>query len=238
MITLKNLLKRKGDIIKMLGEEIGLIVLNKLKTDINDLNNFSKVELNNVIFALCNYIDSNDDITYGDINNIPLNNIIPIWERWYNDYKEKYNTYNFTDKNKIVCDYRNNGIGYYWVDIGKLFCIESMIRMKDCGRVRYGNTTFELRESTDLNNISHIIIVFDLVKHTIVQIKGHSNKLPDKKYWNLIYDFIIEFPFEIMDYKPTFKPENDFKISMLPYEKQINLTKIHPNLKRYMSRIC
>lgn len=211
----------------IVGDKIGLIIFDKIK---KDCGNLSEKELYKIVYHTCNYIDSNKHLTYDYINEINLNEISNIWVNFFTDYKQKYDSSEYIENNKIIFDYRIDGFGYYWVDLEKLFCIDSMIRMKDCGRVNYGNTTFELREVTDKGSLSHVIIVYNLEKKLILQIKGKSSKLPNKKYWGYIYKFLMEFPEEINGYSPTFKPETDFKIQYLPTEEQKFILLRHPKL--------
>lgn len=211
----------------IVGNKLGPIIFDKIKKDCGDI---SEKEFYKVVYHTCNYIDSNKHLTYGNLNEINLNEISDIWVNFFTDYKQKYNSSEYIENNKIIFDYRINGFGYYWVDLEKLFCIDSMIRMKDCGRVNYGNTTFELRETTDKESLSHVIVVFNLEKKLILQIKGKSSKLPNKKYWEYVYKFLMEFPEEINGYSPTFKPETDFKIQYLTLEQQKSIHLRHPKL--------
>lgn len=217
----------EGNIKKIIGEEIGNVIIKKLRMEIVDLEKIPEKTIYNMVYSLCNYVDSNNKIS---IYNVNFNEILNIWNAFLSEYKKNYNSFDYKETNKVIADYRINGIGYYWVDIKKLFCIDSMIRMKDCGRVNYGNTTFELRESTENESLSHVIIVFNLKDKLILQIKGKSSKLPEKKYWHLIYRFLLDFPEEINGYTPTFKPETDFKIQYLTLEEQKSIFLKHPKL--------
>ena len=217
----------EDNIKKIIGEEVGEIIINKLKEDFEDYKKIPEKKIYNIVYSLCNYVDSNCDITYNDMN---LKTIVDTWDTFLDEYKRNYKSTDYKETNKVIVDYRVNNIGFYWVDINKLFCIDSMIRMKDCGRVNYGNTTFELRETTENESLSHVIIVFNVKDNLILQIKGKSSKLPEKKYWNLIYKFLLDFPKEINGYTPTFKPETDFKIQYLPLENQKSIFLKHPKL--------
>jgi hypothetical protein len=211
----------------IIGDEIGSIIYDKIK---KDCGNIPEKEFYKIVYHTCNYIDSNKNLTYKNLKDLNLNEVNQLWLDFLNNYKEKYNPSEYVEKNKIIFDYRLNGLGYYWVDLEKLFCIDSMIRMKDCGRVNYGNTTFELRETTENKSLSHVIIVYNLEEKLILQIKGMSSKLPNKKYWHLIHKFLLNFPEEINGYSPTFKPETDFKIQYLPVEEQKLILLRHPKL--------
>lgn len=217
----------EDNIKKIIGEEIGNVIIKKLREEIVDFEKIPEKTIYNMVYSLCNYVDSNNKIS---IYNVNFNEIFNIWDNFLTEHKKNYNSYDYKETNKVIADYRIGDIGYYWVDINKLFCIDSMIRMKDCGRVNYGNTTFELRESTENESLSHVIIVFNLKDKLILQIKGKSSKLPEKKYWHLIYRFLLDFPEEINGYTPTFKPETDFKIQYLTLEEQKSIFLKQPKL--------
>ena len=117
-------------------------------------------------------------MSYHKLDDINLSDIKNIWESFLNDYKKNYNTSNYIEKNKIILDYRINGIGFYWVDLEKLFCIESMVRMQDCGRVNYNHTTLELRQQFLNRNESHMIVVYDTITNNINQVKGKKSSKP------------------------------------------------------------
>lgn len=219
-----------SNIIKIIGYDLGNVIYDKLLNSNINLKDLPEKDIYNIVYATFNYIDSHKQLNYNHIQEINLNEIINIWETYLNEYKEQYKKRAYVETNKVILDYRMGGMGYYWVDLDKLFCIDSMIRMKDCGRVNYGNTTFELRETTNNESLSHVIIVYNLKDDLILQIKGQSNKLPNKKYWGFIYDFLLNYPKEINGYKPTYKPENDFKLEYLPTEKQKELMLKHPKL--------
>lgn len=224
-------MKIEKSIKKIIGDDIGNIIIDKLKTDIKDIKKMSDKTIINIVYSLCNYVDSNKDITYDNLENVNLNDITNIWNVFLNDYKNKHNTLNYIEKNKIIADYREDGIGYYWVDLEKLFCIESMVRMRDCGRVNYGRTTLELRQQLLDKNESHMIIVYNTLTNDINQIKGEKGSKPNKKYWGYFYKLLMESDFKINKYTPTYKPESDLKITDLPVNLQSSIYLKHPKLK-------
>jgi hypothetical protein len=216
---------------KIIGEQIGNIIINRLNADINVFEKLSDKAIYKIIYSLCNYVDSNVDIIYDDIMDIHMSEINTIWESFLSDYKKNYNTSNYIEKNKIILDYRINGIGFYWVDLEKLFCIESMVRMQDCGRVNYGHTTLELRQQFLDRNESYMIVVYNTTTNDINQIKGKKSSKPNKKYWEYLYKLLIDSDYKINEYVPTYKPESDLKMSDLPLILQSTIYLKHPKLK-------
>jgi len=216
---------------KIIGKLIGNIIIDKLRADINEFEKLSDKIIYKIVYSLCNYVDSSNSISYDDITSIDTNVIIDTWKSFLNDYKKTYNTSNYIEKNKVILDYRINGIGFYWVDLEKLFCIESMIRMEDCGRVNYGHTTLELREQSLERNESHMIIVYNTITNDINQIKGKKSSKPNKKYWEWFYKFLMDTDYKINEYIPTYKHESDLKIIDLPITSQLDIYLKYPKLK-------
>lgn len=223
-----KLSKREQIIFKILGPELGSLVFNKLKNDIDDITTIPKQDMLNMIYQLCNYIDSTT--TYDNLNTISIYDIKKIWLDFFNDYKQTYNPKTYVESNKIILDYREKGIGYYWVDLEKMFCIDSMIRMEDCGRVNYGHTTLELREETTDSNISHMIIVYEIESGNIRQVKGKSNQKPPQSIWIWFYNFLCDTDYKIHKYIPTYKPENDLTILDFDTTQKSSIYMKHPNL--------
>jgi hypothetical protein len=210
------------------GDILGPIIFDKIKKDCGDI---SEKETYKIVYKICNYIELNKGISYDDLKNINVNQIIDIWVSFLNDYKKNYNTSQYIEKNKIILDYRINGIGFYWVDLEKTFCIESMVRMQDCGRVNYGHTTLELRQQFLDRNESHMIVVYDTITNNINQIKGKKSSKPNKKYWEYFYKLLMDSDYKINQYIPTYKPESDLKIKELPHTLQSDIYLKHPKLK-------
>jgi hypothetical protein len=223
------MIKKEEMILKILGPDLGVLIFNKIKPYIDEM---SKQNILNLTYSICNYIDSNPNKSYNNLDDINLNDIRNIWLEFLNEFKERYDPTTYIEHNKIILDYRKNDIGYYWVDLRKLFCIESMIRMEDCGRVNYGNTTLELREQTQTSNVSHMIVVYEYETGNIRQIKGKSSLKPSVSHWEWFYKFLMDTDYKINEYVPTFKPNTDLVISDLnPFQKTSIYNK-HPNLNK------
>lgn len=217
---------------KILGKENGNLVFLKLKNDIPDLLDEQNKHILKIVYPLCNFIDSNDTFNYQKLNEINLNNIKSLWDDFLKEFKINYSKTQYIEKNKIILDYRENQIGHYWVDLEKLFCIESMIRMEDCGRVNYGHTTLELREQTTTSNVSHMIIVYETETGNIRQVKGKSSSTPNITKWEYFYRFLIETDYKINEYVPTYKPETDLTVSQLTLTQKTSIYNKHSTLNK------
>lgn len=219
------------DIKKVLGDSAVRNVSNLLD------DNISPNSLGNILNIIGNYVDVFLNGDYELLQNITLDEVFSIWKKYYNTKIESYSSLDYVEKNKIIVDYREDGVGFYWVDLEKEFCIESMIRMKDCGRVNYGNTTLELRKQSNKENTSHMIIVYEKNTGNIRQVKGKINSKPNKKYWKYFYRFLMDTDYMVNEYIPTYKPFNDLLVSDLSLQEQLSVYKKYPNLKNNKSII-
>lgn len=186
--------------------------------------------LANVLNIIGNYTEIILKNAYNLLSDKKLDDIISEWNLYYESYKNSYSFNNYVEHNKIICDYRKDEIGFYWVDLETQFCMESMIGMEDCGRVNYGNTTLELREQTLNSTDSCMIIVYGIYDNNIRQVKGKCNSKPNRKYWDYFYKFLIDSDYKVNEYIPTYNPKNDLLVSDLDSIQQSSIYSKHPNL--------
>lgn len=224
--------KLEKTLFKILGEKVGNLVFSKLKNEIENLTTIPNKNILNMVYAMCNYVDSNETLNYNKLDELNLNKVETIWVDFLEIFKFKYFNTQYIEKNKIILDYRKNEIGHYWVDLEKLFCVESMIRMKDCGRVNYGHTTLELREQTTTSNVSHMIIVYETKTGNIRQVKGKHSLKPDISKWDYFYNFLIDTNYKINEYIPTYKSETDLTVSELTPDQKTSIYNKHPALNK------
>ena len=74
---------------------------NKIKKECGDL---TLNETRKIVYDICNYIDSNEELTYDNLKDINLKNINQIWGEFLNNYKQSYDTLNYNETNKIILD--------------------------------------------------------------------------------------------------------------------------------------
>ena len=214
---------------KVLGPESEPFVYRFIQDNKQFLKN---ITLPTQLNTIGNYVYLMDEGNYSILDNIDAETLFKNYKNLVSNFKNTYNTDNFIETNKVIWDGRVNGYGFYWVDLGKEYCIESMIRMQDCGRVNFGNTTLELREQRSKDNISHMIVVYERKSGNIKQIKGKQNTKPDKLYWIYLYFLLVDSGYLFNEYIPTYKPENDLLISEFSNSLQFAIYSKHPNLKR------
>jgi hypothetical protein len=225
-----NIIVKEKSVKTILGQDNGQIVFDKIMVETDSLKKISDKRVKELTYTISNYIETVCDSDYSILQHKTIKEIEDLWGSWVHEFKSSYNTKNHNETNKILLDRRVDGIGFYWVDLEKEFCIESLIRMDDCGRVNYGDTTIELREQTETENLSWVIIVYDTVKKNIRQIKGKNNQKPDIIYWPHISDFLLNTDYTINGYIPQFKSENDLKMTDFNVEIRNQIRNKHQNL--------
>ena len=212
---------------KSLGPHCHLYVCDFLEKNKNSLKN---ITLPSQLNTIGNYIYLLGNGDYTNLQNTNWESLYSEYCDFINDYKKNYTTENYTESNKIIWDGKVDGLGFYWVDLEKEFCVESMVRMNDCGRVNYGNTTLELREQTKTLNNSHMVVVYEISTGNIKQIKGKQNSKPNEIYREYLYELIMNTDYTFNKYVPTYKPENDLLISELSLNLRTHIYEKYPNL--------
>jgi len=143
---------------------------------------------------------------------------------WHKSLKIGDGSIDYIEKNDIILDYRENGIGYYWVDLETNNSSEECNRMGHCGRTSYGNTLVSLRENKKLNdkftiNKSLLTAAIDFdMSGKIYQMKGPHNHKPDQKYFPYIIDLILKEN-RIKGFGSEYNSADDF--SILDLDKEI-----------------
>lgn len=216
-------------IIKVLGPESEPFVSNFIQNNEQFLKN---IKLSTQLNTIGNYVYLVNEGNYSILDNLDAETLFDDYQKQLTYFKETHNTKDFIETNKIIWDGRVNNFGFYWVDLEKEYCVESMVRMQDCGRVNYGNTTLELREQMSNDNKSHMLVVYEKKSGNIKQIKGKQNMKPDKVYWIYLYFLLIESDYKFNQYVPTYKPENDLLISEFSNSLQFAIYSKHPNLNK------
>jgi len=216
-------------VVKVLGPSATPFVENFLTRNENFLE---EKTLSTKLTVIGNYITLLHKEDYSKLIDIDPEQLLSTYDSFINNYKDKYTTDNYKEENKVILDHRVNGVGFYWVDLQREFSIESMVRLKHCGRANYGNTLLELREQVLGGNLSHLVIVYETRTGIIRQVKGKYNSKPVEKYYNLFYDFLINTDYKVTKYVPTYKPENDLKVEELPMTMQLNIYKKFPKLNK------
>jgi len=161
----------------------------------------------------------------GDMNqykNLTLEELYKLSEDWHKSLEGgKISHLNYKEDKPIILDYRENNIGFYWVDLETNSSDEECERMGHCGRTHSGNNIISLRQNKQLNvkytiNVSHLTASISR-DGRIIQMKGPSNSKPKPEFFNYIISLILTD--KITGFGSEYDSDNDFKLRDLDPEQ-------------------
>lgn len=157
---------------------------------------------------LVDYLGDGSKLDYSDVkNNEDKIGIIMKWIKIglsgnFKQYQESsfveilemanewYESKNAIDKEKVIIDFREpNGLGYYWVSLGRTKCSEEGGRMKHCGDGVSGllyslRRTFPTKDAYKSNE--PVVTAAITQKGKLLQMKGTLNSDPKSEYYPYI----------------------------------------------------
>ena len=166
--------------------------------------------------------------------NMFFEQLYELSKEWHDSLKFGEGDFNYKEKNKILQDYRDeNGIGFYWVDLGTNSSDEECNRMGHCGETALGNSLYSLRSTQRFTkdftlNKSYLTVAVGEKDGLIYQIKGPKNSKPNKKYHPYIVDLILN-----NDHIQGFGRGSivyDFRITDLPKQEIVKMYLKKPEL--------
>ena len=202
-------------------------IVNKINESSISLSRISNKDLYELIYPIVHLIDFefNGDSTF--LLNKTIDEIHLIYSDWYKLHEKRFPAFDYVEKNKIILDYRKNGVGYYWVDLNCYYSYEMLFRLHNCGRVNSQQNLLELREyNIDGYNYSRVVVVIDECGF-ITQITGDYDLKPDILYKNYIYNLFLNYK-EIHGFKILVSNKGNFTYMDLNGIELANLKKIHP----------
>ena len=203
-------------------------IIKKLNQDTISLSGKSSEYVSKIVYPIVNYIDFVNDGVIDGLELLSVNDITNLYEKWFSETLIKFNTKNYIETNKILIDYRNNNVGFYWVDLESYYSSDMIFRMENCGRVNSYQTFLELREYDNLmHNNSRVFIVLNNNGY-INQIRGVKNMKPDKKYYSYIFDLCINYD-KILGFDILFGPKNDLTLFDFSKEQLDIIKNIKPH---------
>lgn len=162
---------------------------------------------------------------------------------WHNSLQIGQGEINYVENHPIVIDFRKeDGTGFYWVDLETNESDEECDRMGHCGRTGKGNNLFSLRETIKLPggkytlNRSHLTASIS-DEGILYQLKGPKNSKPKSEFHEYIVPlfFMIggggeEHDYYINGFGSEYASNLDFKLSDLPEESIKVLYRDRPEL--------
>lgn len=176
------------------------------RTEMNSLRDYIRIGLNN---------------NYDQIENLTIPEMIEKSEEWHKSMGVGDSQINYTENKPIILDFRDDGVGFYWVDLQESDCTEEKERMGHCGSSAgnlYSLRSFKKIEAGYTLNKSHLTASIDS-KGRLLQLKGPKNTKPGQEYHRyilpLLYFKIDENKYLINSIGYEYNSEYDFKISDL-----------------------
>lgn len=155
-------------------------------------------------------------------------------ERWHESLNVGDSKIDYKEGNVIILDYRKDGEGYYWVDLGVGNCPDEAERMGHCGRTRgnlYSLRSFRKIENNHTLNKSHLTASIN--QGDLLQLKGQKNSKPASEYHSLIlplFYFKNDDDYLINKIGYEYDSSSDFKIADLTPEEVTKLYNDRPEL--------
>lgn len=194
--------------------------------------------------SIMDWIRAGLDGNVGQYKTLPF---IEMWEesvKWHDSLGIGEGEIDYDEKNKVVLDFRKDGIGFYWANLGTNDSDEECNRMGHCGRTGYGNTIFSLRETKRISpkhtkNVSHITAAVGKSSSpgnnmtrsgagVIYQMKGQKNSKPKEEYHPYIVPFVLSK--YVTGFGSEYNSRDDFKLSDLPENDIKKIYKKKPKL--------
>ena len=155
--------------------------------------------------------------TGGNINlkNYTFRQALHASEEWH-DNRESNISSNYDEKNEIVIDYRENGVGFYWANLNTSYSKEEADRMGHCGN-KHGTTLFSLRSIDGNGNGQSFITLARDPDGVVSEVHGKRNSKPKNVYQKYIIDFLLnkKYPVNKLTLKNVYKPDHNFQLDDL-----------------------
>lgn len=169
-----------------------------------------------------------------EYENLGFDELVQKSNEWHESLDIGEGEINYIEENKILRDYRQNGIGFYWCDLETNKSDEECERMGHCGRTGSYNTIYSLRETKRLNdkftlNKSYLTAAVGKNDGIIYQLKGPKNSKPSEKFHSYIKDLIINYT-HIQGFGSEYNSQDDFSIADLSDDDVRKIYSARPEL--------
>lgn len=155
--------------------------------------------------------------------NFTYDKLVQTAKKWHDELGVGNGEINYVEENEILLDYRDEGIGFYWVNLNTNNSEEECDRMGHCGRTSSDNTIYSLREVKRFNekytiNKSHLTAAIGNRDGIVYQMKGPKNSKPQEKYYPYIIDLLLKNE-HIKGFGSEYNSSDDFSLGDLPEDK-------------------
>ena len=155
--------------------------------------------------------------------NFTYDQLVQSAKKWHDELGVGNGEINYVEENEILLDYRDEGIGFYWVNLNTNTSDEECDRMGHCGRTSSDNTIYSLREVKRFNekytiNKSHLTAAIGNRDGIVYQMKGPKNSKPQEKFYPYIIDLLLKDE-HIKGFGSEYNSNDDFSLGDLPEDK-------------------
>lgn len=171
--------------------------------------------------VLMEYLRVKRSGSLGDMEAMGFSEMVDVAERWADRVRGGDKD---SGEGNVVLDFRVNGEGYYWVNLGTDYCEQEGSRMRHCGRVfgrtmeLHGGSLYSLRRSvrTDdgFKNTTHLTAGITN-KGELRGLAGFANSKPKEKY----HDYILALLLHVVD--------GEYLIKSISYEVPVNFFNVN-----------
>jgi hypothetical protein len=210
---------RKQFIVSYLNNVNGYITLQYINGNIPSIMDWIRVGLNG---------------NFKPYENLPINELSAKSKEWHDSLQIGTGNINYIEKKDIILDFRNNGEGFYWADLGVTKCPEEKDRMGHCASSK--GRLYSLREYKKIDkyttNKSHLTASVDN-EGNLLQLKGPKNSKPKEEFHKYITPFLMIKKGEdylVKKFGSEYDSSSDFKIIDLNRDEVIKLYKERPDL--------
>jgi murein DD-endopeptidase MepM/ murein hydrolase activator NlpD len=137
-------------------------------------------------------------------------------QEWH-DTLEARKQSNYQETGDVFIDYRNaDGVGYYWVHLGKGYCDDERERMGHCGRSNTGKL-ISFRKINEFGEGESYLTVDYRPGGILGDFHRHGNKKPTSRFHKQIVDFLINttYPVTSLTREGVHRYEDNFQLSDL-----------------------
>jgi murein DD-endopeptidase MepM/ murein hydrolase activator NlpD len=151
-----------------------------------------------------------------NIRELTLDDAYAQAQEWH-DTLEARKQSNYQETGDVFIDYRNaDGVGYYWVHLGKGYCDDERERMGHCGRSNTGKL-ISFRKINEFGEGESYLTVDYRPGGVLGDFHRHGNKKPTSRFHKQIVDFLINttYPVTSLTRDGVHRYEDNFQLSDL-----------------------
>ncbi len=160
-----------------------------------------------------------------NIRELSLDDAYNQAQEWH-DTLEARKQSNYQETGDVFIDYRNaDGVGYYWVHLGKGYCDDERARMGHCGRSNSGKL-ISFRRINEFGEGESYLTVDYRPGGILGDFHRHGNKKPTSRFHKQIVDFLINtrYPVTQLTQQGVHRYEDNFHLTDLSPD---NLRKVY-----------